>query len=298
MIVKYLVLICIIGLSFIECLDKKIQTVKNDLSDALSLDEAYLIVRNTNSSTKVALYGNKIICEKCDLEEITTVDENQTSTVIIDTKYSYHLEFRSLSSKISLLCQISSYKFAEHGTYLLDTNQITQSTDVCSIKQIGNPSNYLAPAIIGIVFVVLYTVLVQLSPHIYRSRYFRKNNSHQPLIDDTPGSASLFSTVIIREEQIINEDIIHNNNKTNPLTTDNLTPLSTNKTRTARLLPKRLRALDTFRGFSLMLMIFVNYGGMYFTILDKKTNSFFFFGNENRIFKMNKQRYTFRYLRT
>jgi hypothetical protein len=240
MIINYSVLIFIIGLSFSEGIYHKVETVSADSSRKLLMDEAYLILKNTNYSHNVALFGNKIICEACDLERIITVGPDGNATKIINTKYAYDLEVRSQSSNVSLLCQIASYKFAEHGTYVLDIEQITSVGGDCPIKQIGNPSNYLAPAILGIFFVVMYTIFVQLWPYLYRSKYvgyFRTNILHQPLANSAENM----------QQQAIN------------VPTED--PLD-KKTRNKRALPKRLRALDTFRGFSLMVMIFVNYGGM------------------------------------
>jgi hypothetical protein len=261
MIIKYLVLIGIFELSFTQCLARKLHTVRNDFSESLSLDTAYLIVRNTHYSSNVSLFGNKIICERCNLDELIAVGANESDTMTIDTKYAYDLELWSWPFNISLLCKTSSYKFAEHGTYVVDTVQIIEGTNVCSIKQIGKPSNYLAPAICGIVFVVLYTIVVQLWPYFYRSRhfnYFRTRILHQRLVDDTSDLIG-----VMREQPTVNptsdDPIIDNIANTNRLPP---THLSANKTNTKRGLPKRLRALDTFRGFSLMVMIFVNYGGM------------------------------------
>jgi hypothetical protein len=278
MIIKYLVLIGIFELSFIQCVYHRVKTIKDDPSGSLNLDEAYLIVQNTHSSDSVTLYGNKIICESCDFEPLIAVDSNQSGTVIIDTKYAYDLELWSWPSNISSICKVASYKFAEHGTYVLDTMQIMEDTNVCSIEQIGNPSYYLAPAIIGILFVVLYTVFVQLWPRLYRSGhldFLRTRTSHQRLVEDTPDL-----TEVIQEQPTINtsnEDAIHNTANTSQLPPANSTRLPANKTSTTRALPKRLRALDTFRGFSLMVMIFVNYGGMYSIVREKNIYSVFLY---------------------
>ncbi|CAF3886709.1 unnamed protein product [Rotaria sp. Silwood1] len=177
------------------------------------MDEAYLIVRNRNYSNNIALFGNKIVCESCDLEKMIVAISNQNATLIIDTKYAYNLELRSLSSNKSLLCQIASYKFAEHGTYILDIMQNTSTTDVCSIKQVGNPSYYWTPAILAIIFVILYTVLVQFWHYFYRSRYFdyfRRNNSHQRLINDNLGTIPQGSPENIQQQNInvSDEDVI------------------------------------------------------------------------------------------
>jgi hypothetical protein len=266
MIIEYSLLIVIIELSFTQGIYHIGQTIEYDLSKPLSLDEAYLIVRNTNDSNNVTLFGNKIVCEGCDLEEMIAVVSNKNATRIIDTKYAYNLELRS-SYNISLLCQISSYKFAEHGTYVLDILQHTSPTDACSIKQIGKLSYYWTPVIVGIVFVILYTVLVQIWYNMRRSRYcgcFRTDTPHQRLFHDRLGTTSLGSPENIQEKSVnvVNEDVIYATVGASELPSTSSTHVSNNKTDIRRVMPKRLRSLDTFRGFSLMVMIFVNYGGM------------------------------------
>jgi len=253
-------------MSFTQGIHHNKQTVRNDLSDPLSLDEAYLILRNTNHSDTITLFGNKIECESCDLVKMIVAVPNKNVTRIINTKYAYNLELRSSSSNTSLLCQISSYKFAEHGTYVVNFMRDASDTNMCSIEQIGNLSYYLTPAILGILFVILYTVLVQISSYIHRPRScdsLREDPSHQRLIDANLVRIPLGSPENVPKQSInvSDDDIIQDVTSTSKLPLASSTHLSNNKIRVTRVFSKRLRALDTFRGFSLMVMIFVNYGG-------------------------------------
>jgi len=123
------------------------------------MDEAYLIVHNRNYSNDIALFGNKVVCESCNLEKMIVVKPKRNPTIIINTKYAYNFELHTWPSNISLSCQIVSYKFAEHGTYILGIMEIKQDRCIYSIEQIGNPSYYWIPVIIGILFIVLYIIL-------------------------------------------------------------------------------------------------------------------------------------------
>jgi hypothetical protein len=121
-------------------------------------------------------------------------------------------------------------------------------------------------------FVVLYTILVQLWPYIYRSRYFnyfRTKISHQRLINDDIEATASAVVVQNQIQKEVDEDISHATANTSELPLPSSTHVSANKPRNTRVLPKRLRGLDTFRGFSLMVMIFVNYGGMYSIMCEK-----------------------------
>lgn len=265
-----------VRLSFTQDTYHKVQTIKNDPSESLALDEAYLIVKNNNCSNNIILLGNPIVCEYCDLEEIVTVPSNQNDTQIINTKYAYDLEVQVYSPNISSLCTFKSYKFAEHGTYVLDVTQLTPMTGSCSIKQLEKPSNYWASVIVGILFVVLYTIMVEVGHRLYYGGYFnrfRSNNSHQKLINENT-SIVRTSRRNIQQETMNELDTvtIGTVTDTNKLSPNEGKELLDKNTDNKRVLPKRLRGLDTFRGFSLMVMIFVNYGGMFSIVCVKKTN--------------------------
>ncbi|CAF2776662.1 unnamed protein product [Rotaria sp. Silwood2] len=243
----------------------RMSTVQNNSSTTLSLDEAYLIVRNTNYSNTIALFGNKLICEDCNLEKMIVVKPIQNSTMIINTKYGYNFELRLWPSNVSLSCKIASYKFAEHGTYILAIMEVKQDTCLYSIEQIGNPSHYWTPVIIGILFVVFYTILAQIWHHVYHRHYFshhHSDDSRKQFINNNLKANVSASTINIEQKVIneTNEDINSPTTNTSALPLPGSTSVSGDSTRMKKALPKRLRALDTFRGFSLMVMIFVNYG--------------------------------------
>lgn len=137
----------------------------------------------------------------------------------------------------------------------------------CSITQTGNPSNYMAPAIIGIVFFILYVIVVQIIQRLYRNRSFncfRPSIPQQQLVNDDRDTIA--SDPAENAQRIVtesHEDTSAGINKPGKSPMSNPTSLFNNKIRTKGLPSKRLHGLDTFRGFALMVMIFVNYGGMY-----------------------------------
>lgn len=250
MISKYSLYLAFILLCHIHNVFPETTTSAAYVSNTLSLDEAFLIVQNTKYSHDIALFGNKVVCENCDLEEIIRVQPNDNASVVVNTKYAYSLEFRSWTSNESLSCKIETYKFVEHGTYFIDIEEFKQDACTYSIKQIGNPSHYWVPVIVGILFIVLYTILVQIKDNKYYEWCFAHfprmgRNSRQKLIDES-----------------INEAFGDGRNN-NRIETPNSLATVKDYTHVKKLPSKRLRALDTFRGFSLMVMIFVNYGGMY-----------------------------------
>lgn len=250
------IIILIIGLSFCECID-------HINLRPLGLDEAYLIVHNMIASDSIILLGNKVQCENCNRQPMVTVHSNDSQTLIIDTKYAYDLEIQSSSSNTSASGQLFlSYTFGEHGTYELHVMPSTSShAYACSIEQTGDPSNYMAPAIVGIVFFVMYAIVVQIIERLYRNGYFnfsRRRIQHDQLINDDRDTIASDPAANATESR---EEIAPRKSRmSNPISFFN------SKTRSKGLPSKRLHGLDAFRGFALMVMIFVNYGGMNSTI--------------------------------
>ena len=269
MIIKLSAFIIFISLSFIQKAYSSVPIIHNHSSMMLSLDEAYLIMRNINYSDSIALFGNKVICEKCDLERMIVVEQNQNSTQIINTKYAYSLELRSPPSNASTSCQIASYKFAEHGTYMLDIMSVNIKQNRCtfSIEQTGKPSHYWTPVIVGILFLVIYVILTELWHQVYQREcfdYFGSNSSDKKLINKNLAEKSV-NLERNRGQRVVNEINANDNGvatNTSSLALHSPKPLSNESNLKRKFLPNRLRALDTFRGFALMVMIFVNYGGM------------------------------------
>jgi len=266
----YFILIFIVGLSFSEGIDHIEQTVRDDPSDPLGMDEAYLIVHNMLPSDNITVRWNTIECEYCDLVRNMTADPNQTNSRTIDTKYAYDLEVQSSSSNISVSpsCNFKSYKFDENGTYVLHImSNMSSSTYDCSIKQTGNLSNYMAPAIVGIVIFILYAIVVQIIQRLHQKQYFKcfglKSEQRSQLINDTRDTIASDPTENITESTHESRRDVNVDMMSNPAA------LYDNKPRPKGRSSKRLHGLDTFRGFALMVMIFVNYGGKYSNLFER-----------------------------
>ena len=264
---KYLLLIFTFGMIVIQGTEYERETIEDSFERALSMDEAYLILKNENYPDNAVLFGNEIVCESCNLTHLLHANNNSSDIRIIrSTKYAYDLEVHAELLNGTLLCRKSAYKFEEHGTYVLDVKWLATNEVNCTITQIGDPSNYWTPAILGIVFVILYTIVVQIAYQLYYGRcssYFRGRILRQGMIND---DAESIIQIPGRNPGENVTDILNVNIRS--VTGTSLLPSTSsaysynNRTQNAKSSSKRLRALDTFRGFALMVMIFVNYGGM------------------------------------
>ncbi|CAF3946129.1 unnamed protein product, partial [Rotaria sp. Silwood1] len=239
------------------------QSINDDSLDPLSMDEAYLTISNKNYSESIIFMYNLVVCEKCNFEFLgDVIPYNSSETVIINTKYAHDFQIFTKSTNKTLQCSIKSHKFFEHGSYLFEIIEIAQNQDICSIKQTKESSYYWLPIIIGMSILLTFILLIQLCHPMSRSRLvtrFLPNVIQQGLINnDLIVSLPNNPTTITNDP---NDDIIRTLSTSSELPLVGSTRLSNNTIRITKLLPKRLRSLDTFRGFSLMVMIFVNYGG-------------------------------------
>ncbi|CAF1406663.1 unnamed protein product [Adineta ricciae] len=235
--------------------------ITDDWLDPLSMDEAYLTIINRNVSFPIRLQIRSIVCEECDF---TVIPESSTyshvnTTIIVSTTYAQDIEVISEITNETLPCQIKAYKFAEHASYTLELSD--DSPLLCTITQTKDGSYYWLPVIIGMGSMLALVVVIQIWKCItQRSCCSRLLLNRFRTTTDRDYTISLPKnpTTIVNDP---NDDIISTLSTGSELPLVGSTRLSNNSVRITKVLPKRLRSLDTFRGFSLMIMIFVNYGG-------------------------------------
>jgi heparan-alpha-glucosaminide N-acetyltransferase len=247
------------------------QIIETISSDPLEMDQALLTINNKNYPDPISIRYNVIVCEHCDFVKLSDSPTiNSSKSLPIDTKYPYDFQvFTEIKNK-TLVCQIESYKFSEHGSYSFDIIQINQNESSCKIYLTNDSSYYWTPIICAILFLCCFILIIQLCHNFYNSRYVGRiltNIGHQRLINNETDVTPAIGPTANRREPALIANEAHNENMFDAETTNNELPLvgstrsSNNSIKITKILPKRLRALDTFRGFALMIMIFVNYGG-------------------------------------
>ena len=257
------------------------EIIEDVLSTRLHMDQAYLILSNRNNSNAIAFRSNVVVCEGCDFEPTAIVAPKSNITLIIDTKFAYKFELELLPSNALLSCHLASYQFAEHGTFLFEIIQQTEEGKVaCSLVQIGEPSHYLLPAIVGFVLYGVVVVIIEFLYYFYHRRYISNtlpNSLKRHSTNTTQETIPLMSPLASSENLRQNTETLHaerdealqfhTDNNDNELLVGSTRPVLTKTGSLKRVGSKRFRALDTFRGFSLAMMIFVNYGGTLFFLL-------------------------------
>ena len=206
--------------------------------DDLGIDEAYLNITTEGFGQKVLVQSVSQECYSCGFQNITYIDANQSNcTVIIDTRWYMDIK----------LIGMDNTKFGNCSDNALDKHYMDGGHYYTVIKNkngtIGCTKPYLTndvadsniPIYVAIGIITALCVLWAIVIRIQRSRLIaRIVNSVSPSLMTDP-----------------------------LLTTDLGTPTNSLLDREkGGVKPKeRLKSLDTFRGISLVIMIFVNYGG-------------------------------------
>ncbi|KAM6972084.1 heparan-alpha-glucosaminide N-acetyltransferase [Aplochiton taeniatus] len=238
-VIALVVGICVAPLSA----DISIHPHRHQKLPVLKMDEASLTINNELESEMVVSWMSDH-CYKCLYQPLGIVPAGpgpgMPSLVdfIVGTQHGITLQLNS--SPVSLeLCTVP-FHFGEHGNYSLWVKNLNDSSVVsCSLVIDADPINSYVPILIAF---LLFTGLAVLSAiggtvlrlDAVRSVLFRLGSS-------------------METERLINSEL-GTPNRTVETATDTILPTQSAPT-------QRLRSLDTFRGLSLVIMVFVNYGG-------------------------------------
>ncbi|XP_052071109.1 heparan-alpha-glucosaminide N-acetyltransferase-like [Mytilus californianus] len=184
-------------------------------------------------------------------------------TVLVDTRWKTRLEITTDDVSIKSNCSEKdlSMHFKEHGIYAINVTADAKLN--CSVQLRTSPkSSFIALyAAAGIFFAV--ALIWCLFSKYYWVKLCRKINSndgeYEPLIDQVTIShdGSLKHSGLISSVSLTSSTEIHVSGKHDA--TQNLQGVRGSPD--AKSKKERLKSLDTFRGISIVIMVFVNYGG-------------------------------------
>ena len=208
--------------------------------EKLGIDEAYLNITTESFNQKVLVQAVSRECNSCGFQNITYIDVDQSScTVIIDTRW--HMDIKLIGMDNSKFGNCSDSALDKHyldGGHYYTVIKNKNSSIGCMKPYLMNDvvdSNipvYVAIGIIAALY-VLWVVIIR----IQRSRLIARiiNNVSQSLMTDP---------LLTTERDL-----------------GTLTNSLLDREKGGSKPKERLKSLDTFRGISLVIMIFVNYGG-------------------------------------
>ncbi|XP_077586209.1 heparan-alpha-glucosaminide N-acetyltransferase [Stigmatopora nigra] len=213
----------------------------------LKMDQALLIFHNQLSHEVEILYTSDF-CYKCVYQHLVRVKaSNNNASAIISTKFTLSIQVEFNEMNVTL-CRWSQ-KYEEGGHYsvrILRSDNASNATCIHVVLQKAN--NTYLPILVATLSLAIIALLFVIAPCIYRkcrtSKAIFSRRLNYSLENSLQSSSSLHFCVTFFYFPL--------QAQAQPTQSDD----SATKTK-----PKRLRSLDTFRGFALTAMVFVNYGG-------------------------------------
>jgi heparan-alpha-glucosaminide N-acetyltransferase len=199
----------------------------------------------TEYSNSLGVYFVNGDCYKCSKSLLALFQSTTTSCFAIWVPF--EITFYLGSGNLSSLNVINEkkYSFGEYGQYniyLSDDNN--QNYQQLQIQETQKPINSLQALEILIGLVILAVLLSFGGPLLYQ-KIIKKQKYHA-----SPVNSGQYMNALTSENDAESREAMFTQDSTSPAS-----PTMKKKK------SKRLSSLDTFRGFALMLMIFVNYGG-------------------------------------
>ncbi|NXP15983.1 HGNAT acetyltransferase, partial [Thinocorus orbignyianus] len=211
------------------------------------MDQALLMVRSEVPALGLRLAARSAACHQCLYQFLASIppsnensDKPGTVSVMVDTQHPLTLLLNSSDSDRDL-CKIQ-FHFGEFGNYSLVVKTLSTSTTTVSCDLVINegPINSYLPILFA--FLVYMGILaVLIAGHL--------------LMKIDPVRNWVYKKLNPREtDRLINSEL-GSPHTADSVSSDPTPPLWSSASR------QRLRSLDTFRGLSLIIMVFVNYGG-------------------------------------
>lgn len=245
------------------------QSVRDNDFVPLSMDQASLIITNEDYPEPIIVEYQLVVCENCSYDILADhIRQNASFLTAVDTRYGHRFQFFIPSSNRTIQCEKNnSYDFREYGNYSLRISGNSSDNSSCQITPQGpepNAIDYWLPVIVGFGTLFIIILIIQIwRCASRRPGYIRccpKRIQSESIIYDLSVSLPRSPDLVTNDSA---DDIVGTLLNGNELTltgTSSRAPIIPKPK--PEFTPKRLRSLDAFRGFSLMIMVFVNYGGM------------------------------------
>ncbi|XP_059215070.1 heparan-alpha-glucosaminide N-acetyltransferase [Centropristis striata] len=192
----------------------------------LKMDQALLTFHN-QLTEEVQVFYTSDYCYKCVYQHLVTVKPDNNASEVISTKFTLSLQVTR--TRNATHCGWSR-AYEEGGHYTVWIQMSGGASNPSCTEAVGKePNNTYLPLLVAVLVMAIIALLFVLVPYIYRWRCTSK----------------CIKTICCQGPQYsVDNDISCEAEH------------STTKAKSTRL-----RSLDTFRGFSLTVMVFVNYGG-------------------------------------
>ncbi|KAI3353255.1 hypothetical protein L3Q82_019793 [Scortum barcoo] len=219
------------------------------------MDEAFLTVNNELDSQVVVSWMSER-CYQCLYQQLGVVPEGSSpgqpssADFVVSTQHPIILQLNTTLVNLEL-CKVP-FHFGEYGNYSLWVKNLDDSSLVnCSVVTDGDPVNSYIPILVAFLIFAGLALVSAIGKTVL--------GINAKLVDCFFSRLDVVKGFLFRiggsmeTERLINSELGSPGRTVGPVT-DNILPPPPSPS-------KRLRSLDTFRGISLVIMVFVNYGG-------------------------------------
>jgi hypothetical protein len=212
--------------------------VRSDVND----QDALLYIQ-TNASKLLILSSKNTECFDCKLIPLAQFSNVQNTSVRLDTfrpSYYLFLQTRQRSKVEEFYCEdyfSEPFQFGENGTYLLEiTADQNESSFSCRITNLIQPESLYEPIYVDAGIILGAAIVYILLKYLYRKYYhvLSTSTSNRSVINSDLGS------------------LLEEGSLSNTINAEVVKP--------TKVKSNRMKSIDVFRGLSLCIMIFVNYG--------------------------------------
>ncbi|KAG7512437.1 heparan-alpha-glucosaminide N-acetyltransferase-like [Solea senegalensis] len=197
---------------------------------SLKMDQALLAFHN-ELTEEVQVFYTSDYCYKCLYQRLVTVKPNNcNASVVISTKFTLTMQVESQMRNESLCRWSQTYGEGGHYFVCIQRSEDTSKPN-CIHTVTKRASNANLPLLVSALLLAIITLLFNVALYIYRRRC----------------TSNFIKTICCQSPQHSVDNAESHAGEADQETT--------------KVKPTRLHSLDTFRGFSLTVMVFVNYGG-------------------------------------
>ncbi|XP_041112910.1 heparan-alpha-glucosaminide N-acetyltransferase isoform X2 [Polyodon spathula] len=210
------------------------------------MDEALLTVHNELLNENLTLSWLSDHCYQCLFQKLGAIPSGKgpglpsSAVFFVSTQHPLTLQLNSTQDTREL-CRVH-FSFGEHGNYSLWIKNLSNRTQkiTCPIIVDKEPINNCLPILIAFLVYAGVAILIVIGGFV---------------MGLDPVKNIMYRMITTMEtERLINSELGSSNQASESSSRDPTFPAH-------RVATSRLRSLDTFRGLSLVIMIFVNYGG-------------------------------------
>lgn len=239
-----------------------------DCNEDLGAVDRAKVTLEISTLENLALYVINDECYKCAKLLAGTIPSTgmAATCVAFYTPFPWSLYLTSADDSNDVLDEIK-YTFGDSGYYSLSAD----ANGKLVVTETKAPDDPMRPLFILIGVLVAVTVLFFLVPALYNRYWEGPSKNKEPVSEYQPVRTSQLDPEEVTLQKIEGEEVKLDQHLTTSLMHDGKNVLSIKPSLPLSSVPgkgagkkqkfPRLKSLDTFRGISLTLMIFVNYGG-------------------------------------